>query len=126
MHRLDFCAGSAIRLTAAARSGSGPHRWDIDVFAKDDGASSPRMTFGSRIGGRDCQQQVSIPPQSVDCRVEVRSRHAVGDGWAADRCVVEEDTPSRLVLGCFANPSASPEGQGDVSLSFAFEPAGYA
>lgn len=117
MHRIDFPAGSTIRLTATALPDLAVHRWDLQVFDAV-GSAAPRLTFGSQIGGRDCQQQVSIPAQDADCRLEVRSRHAVGDDWADDRCSVVDDTPNRLLLG-FAGPSAPAPGKNDVSLSFA-------
>ena len=117
MHRLDVPAGSRIRLIATTREGTDLHRWDVRVMAVgDDGA--PRLAFGSQIGDRDRDQRIDIPPQDVDCRVDVCSRHAVRGGWEDDRCTVQDDTPDGLRIG-FCDPSMPGSQVDDVLLSFA-------
>lgn len=121
MHRLDLPAGSPVRLSATARIDSGPHRWAIQVFSDADaaGASAPRLSYGSQIGGADREQRIDIPAQDVDCRLEIHSRHEIVGGWADDRCAVNEDTPALLALG-FSDPGSPPSPEDDVRLSFDF------
>jgi hypothetical protein len=119
MHSLGIPAGRIIWMTATSPRDESLHRWDMRVVAV--GASEPaRLTYGSQIGGRDCDQRVCIPAQDVDCRLEVASRHPVLGGWADDTCRVREDTPSELLLG-FSGPLGGAEG--DVLLGFAIEAA---
>jgi len=122
MHRLGLPAGSTIRLTASARPDIGVHRWGVRVFAAEGLAASatPRLTYGSQIGGGDCEQRIDIPAQDTDCRLEAWSRHSIAEGWADDRCSVEDDTPSRLMIG-FSDPSRPKARKDDVLLSFTFE-----
>lgn len=124
MHSLDLPAGSRIRLTATARPGTDLHRWDVRLVAAGEleAGGSPRLAYGSRIGVRDLDQRIDIPPQDVGCRLEIRSRHAGCEGgWQDDRCTVQDDTPSELRIGFCdaARPGALPD---DVLLSFAFVP----
>jgi len=118
MHRLDLPAGSRIRLIATARVGTGLHQWDLRLLTVGDEGAVPRLTFGSRIGERDLDQRVDIPAQDVDCRVEIRSRHAGRDGWGDDRCTIQEDTPDELRIG-FCNAAKPGSRPDDVLLSFA-------
>lgn len=121
MRRLDFPAGSTIRLTATASSEVGVHRWDVRIFTADGPTANPapRLAYGSQIGGRDCEQRIDIPAQDADCRVEVSSgRHATA-GWQDDRCSIHEDTPSRLLMG-FSDPSSPESRNNEVLLSFDF------
>jgi len=123
MRRIDFPAGSAIRLTATARPDVGVHRWDVKVLAIGDPPDpTPRLSYGSEIGGRDCEQRIDIPAQAVACSLEVASRHAIPGGWRGDYGSVEDDTPDGLVIGfsdaprevrpttmcCSASPSKRP------------------
>lgn len=122
MHNLHLAAGSAIRLTATARSGVGVHRWSVEVYRAESGgtAGPSRLAYSSQIGGLDCDQRIAIPPQNEDCRLEVSAQHAAENGsWRDDRLTVLDDTPARLDLGLFdaARPSAHPD---DLLLSFAF------
>lgn len=110
-------AGASVRFTATARGDRGPHRWDIAVRPAAGGEA--RLTFGSRIGGRDLDQRVDIPAQDVDCRFEIQSRHETAQGWEDDRASAEEDTPDRLSIG-FCDPSRPGARPDDVLLSFAF------
>ena len=120
MHSLDVPAGSAIQLTATARSDRGVHRWDVQVF--ESGQVKPGLAYGSRIGGWDRHQRVDIPAQDHHCRLEVSSRSACGSGWEDDRTSVHERAGGLVTVG-FSGPSA-PFGNGDdVVLSFVFEPA---
>jgi hypothetical protein len=123
MHSLDLPAGSRIRLTATARPGTNLHCWDIRILAAGqlEAGGSPRLAYGSRIGGLDLDQRIDIPPQDVGCRLEIRSRHAGREGWEDDRCTVQDDTPNELRIGFCdaAKPGALPD---DVLLSFAFVP----
>jgi hypothetical protein len=124
MHSLDLPAGLQIRLTATARPGTDLHRWDVRLLAagKLEAGGSPRLAYGSRIGVRDLDQRIDIPPQDVGCRLEIRSRHTGHEGWQDDRCTVQEDTPNELRIGFCdaARLGALPD---DVLLSFAFAPA---
>lgn len=121
MHCLDLPAGSTLRLDATARPDVGDHRWDVRVLTADlaSAGSPPRLTYGSQIGGRDREQRIEIPAQDADCRLEVRSRHAADGGWQDDRSSVDEDTPSRLLIG-FSDPSSPTSHSEDVLLSFTF------
>lgn len=117
MHDLNLPAGASARFCATARPDRGEHRWDIRVF--DASNAAPRLTYGSRIGGRDVDQRVEIPPQAMDCRLEIRSSHETATGWDDDRATCLDDTPDRLLIGFCdpARPGALPD---DVLLSFAF------
>ena len=117
MTSLTVPAGAAVRLTATARPDRGLHRWDVEVLAGSD--SAPRLVFASQIGGRDIHQTIHIPPQDVDCRLEVQSRHETAGGWASDTPSTADDNPDRFDVGfCEAGrPGASFD---DVLLSFAF------
>jgi hypothetical protein len=118
MHSLTLPAGASARFTATARSDGGVHRWDVHVLSASDGAT--RLTFGSRIGGRDLTQRIEIPVQNVDCRLEVHSRHEDPAGWRDDQTACLDDTPDALQIGFCdpARPGALPD---DVLFSFAFE-----
>jgi len=118
MHRLDLPAGYRIRLIATARVGTGLHQWGMRLLTCWEDGSAPRLAFGSRIGERDLDQRIDIPPQEVDCRVEIRSRHAARDGWEDDRCTIQEDTPDELRIG-FCNAARPGSHPDDVLLSFA-------
>jgi len=124
MHCLDLPAGSTIRLDATARADVGVHRWDVRVLTADaaSAGSPPRLAYGSQIGGRDREQRIQIPAQDADCRLEVRSRRAMAGGWQDDRPTVDQDTPSRLLIG-FSDPASPTSHKNDVLLSFAFEAA---
>jgi len=51
----------AHRIRLIARAGTDLHCWDVRVVAVgDDGP--PRLAFGSRIGDRDRNQRIEIPP----------------------------------------------------------------
>jgi hypothetical protein len=118
MHSLDMPAGSTMRLTATARSDVAAHRWDIRVFAAGAGAEAPRLVYGSHIGDGDRQQRVDIPAQDMDCRLEVRARHATtGGDWGDDKLTVIDDASGRLDLG-FSDPSHAGAHDNDVVLSF--------
>ena len=116
MHSLDLPAHTPVRLTATARPGAGLHRWDVQLLAAE---GSARVAYGSRIGARDTDQRIDIPGQAVNCRLEVRSRHATRDGWADDCARTGDNTPNRLQVGFFdaAQPGAR---QDDILLCFAF------
>lgn len=118
MHRLDLPAGHRIRLIATARVGTGVHQWDLRLLTPGGEGSAPRLAFGSRIGEHDLDQRIDIPPQDVDCRVEIRSRHAARGGWEDDRCTIQEDTPDELRIG-FCNAARPGSHPDDVLLSFA-------
>jgi hypothetical protein len=117
MHRLDLPAGHRIRLSATARVGTGLHQWDLRLTSGEEG-SVTLLAFGSQIGEHDLDQRIDIPPQDVDCRVEIRSRHAARDGWKDDRCTIQEDTPDELRIG-FCNAARPGSRPDDVLLSFA-------
>lgn len=122
MHHIDWPAGSTVRLHATARQDVGVHRWDIRVL--DAGASghgaTARLAYGSQIGAGDCEQRVDIPAQDADCRLEVRGRHAVTNGWKDDRCSMGDDSPSCLQIG-FSDRALPYARKDDVLLSFTFE-----
>ena len=67
MHRLNFPAGSTIRLDAAARPDIGVHRWEVRMLAATapDTGSPPRQTYGSQIGERDCEQRLDIGSEMI-------------------------------------------------------------
>ena len=118
MHSLDMPAGSTMRLTATARSDVAAHRWEVRVFAADARAEAPRLVYGSRIGDGDRQQRIDIPVQDMDCRLEVRARHATTGGvWGDDKLTVIADEPGRLDLG-FSEASHPLAHDNDVMLSF--------
>jgi hypothetical protein len=118
MHSLDMPAGSTMRLTATARSEVAAHRWDVRVFATGAGAEAPRLVYGSHIGDGDRQQCIDIPAQDMDCRLELRARHATTSGdWADDKLTVIGQEPGRLELG-FSDASQAVAHENDVMLSF--------
>jgi hypothetical protein len=117
MHSLNLPAGASILLTATAQPRAGVHRWGVRVLTS--ATCTPRLTFGSDIGGRDCQQRVDIPAQTADCRLEIWARRATIAGWDNDRAVVTDDTPSHLQIG-FSDRGVSRTQEPDVLLSFAF------
>lgn len=117
MHSLNLPAGAAVLITATARPKIGVHRWGVRVITS--ATCAPRLTFGSDIGGRDCEQRVDIPAQSADCRLEIWARRATEEGWDNDRSVVTDDTPSRLQIG-FSDRGFANTQDHDVLLNFAF------
>lgn len=117
VHSLDLPAGSRVRLTATAQVGTGPRRWDVRLRTVGEDSSAPRLSFGSFIGERNLDQRIDIPPQDVDCRVEILSRHAAAGGWEDDSCTVQEDTPNEPQLAF--REAAGPGLQDDLLLSFA-------
>jgi hypothetical protein len=119
MNIIDMPAGSAIRLMVTARPDGGVHRWDVRMFAAPGGKadSATRLAYGSRIGGDDRQQQIDMPAQDTDCRLEVSCRHAASGGWDDDRCVADAETPGSFKLD-FCDPGAPGARQDDVSLNF--------
>jgi hypothetical protein len=118
MHSLDMPAGSTMRLTATARSEVAAHRWAVRVFAAGAGAEAPRLVYGSHIGDGDRQQRIDFPAQDMDCRLEVRARHATTGGeWADDKLTVLDEEPGRLALG-FSDASQAVAHDNDVVLSF--------
>lgn len=118
MHSVDLPAGARMRLTATACPGTGLHHWDVRILTATDEGAIPRLTYGSHIGERDLDQRIDIPPQDVDCRIEIWSRHAAPSGWEDDRCAIQDDTPEELRVGFWdaAKPGSKPD---DVILSFA-------
>jgi len=122
MHRVQLTAGSSIAFTATSRAGVALHRWDIEMYTVRDTTDGcePRFAYGSRVGGRDDNQRVDIPAQSEDFELQISSRHAVGEGWEDDACVVGEDSPALLTLG-FTDASLPSTHRDDVTLSFAFK-----
>lgn len=121
MHNMDLPAGTRVRLNATAGTAVARRRWDIRVLSAGAENGSARLVFGSEIGDHDRDQRVDIPPQDVDCQLEVRARHAAPGGWEDDRCTVQEDTPNELRLG-FCDPSRPGSLADDVLLSFAIAP----
>lgn len=121
MHSLNLPARAPSRLTASARPETGLHRWDLRVLTRAD--ATQRLTFGSRIGGRDCAQGLDIPAQDADCRLEVRVRHATAWGWEDDWSTVIDETPSLLTIA-YCDPRSSMPDKDDVLLSFAVGDAG--
>ncbi|MFC3069338.1 hypothetical protein [Phenylobacterium soli] len=120
MHHLNLPAGASARFSATARPESGHHRWDVRVF--DASNAAPRLAYGSHIGGRDLDQRVEIPPQAMDCRLEIRSSHETATGWSDDRATCLDDTPDRLLIG-FCDPARPGAQRDDVLLGFAFSKA---
>src|SRR6185312_176843 len=121
MRTIDMPAGSALGLTVTARPGAGVHRWSVGVFAAmaTDADPTPRLLYGSRIGGDDRHQRIDIPAQDADCRLEVTSRHATGGGWDDDRCIVDAETPGAVRLG-YCDPNEPTAPQDDILLNFVF------
>lgn len=117
MQTLNVPAGFTVRLVATGRPDRDLHRWNVEVTPAAGGAT--RQRFGSWIGGRDVHQSVDIPPQEVDCRLEIQSRHLSPDGWSADLAAAEP-TPNGLRVG-FHDPSCPGARPDDVLLSFALE-----
>lgn len=124
MHHLTLPARSTMRFTATARRLAGLHKWSMQVFDAGDvsNGSLARLTYGSQIGERDCDQRIDVPAQDRECRVEVSCRHAVDQAWEDDVGSVEQDTPTLLVIG-FCDPASSTAQADDVVLSFAFPQA---
>jgi hypothetical protein len=117
VHRLDLPARTSARFTATAQPSERVHRWEVRVLGARSGET--RLTFASKIGGRDLRQAVDIPGQDVDCRVEVSSRHETAGGWIEDRPSISDDDPSRLSIGF--SDQADPVGQlAEVLISFVF------
>ena len=123
MHQLTLPAGSTMRFTATARPLAGLHKWSMLVFDADEAADQiARLTYGSQIGDRDCDQRIDVPAQDRECRVEVSCRHAVAQAWEDDVASVDQDTPALLVIG-FSDPASSAAQADDVLLSVAFPQA---
>ena len=117
MRRLDVPAGSVVRLTATARADGGQHRWEIRLFGAGDPAdATPRLSYGSRIGGDDRMQRIEVPAQARESWLEVDCLHASGDGWDDDRPFLDDSAPGVVVLG-FSRPEGMAH---DVLLSFEF------
>jgi hypothetical protein len=121
MNQIHLPAGSMIRLTATARSQLKTHRWTMSLFAAGETQANapPRLSYGSHIGERDCEQRIDVPVQDNDCRIEVTCDRAISGGWQDRQGSVEDDTPDLLVIG-FADPAASGPRADDIVLSFAF------
>lgn len=119
MHRIEFPAGSAVRLTATARPDVGVHRWDVRVLTVGD-PSTPTLAYGSEIGGRDCEQHIDIPAHHTARQLEIGSRHAAPGGWQNDYGSVEDDTPDGLLIG-FSDAPARGARKDDVLLRFTFK-----
>lgn len=117
MHSLDLPAGMPIRLTATARPNAAVHRWEVRVVTTTSAAT--RLAFGSEIGGDDRHQDIDIPAQAVDCRLEIWARHVTGAGWCDDQLTISDDTPSQLHIG-FRDADSSTAQEDDGALSFAF------
>jgi hypothetical protein len=119
MNIIDMPAGSTIRLMATARPHAGVHRWDVRLFPTPGGKadSAARPAYGSRIGGDDRQQQIDMPAQDTDCRLEISCQHRARGGWEDDCCVAEPETPGSFRLD-FCDPGAPGACQDDVSLTF--------
>ncbi|MGA0599380.1 hypothetical protein ACO2Q3_01600 [Caulobacter sp. KR2-114] len=123
MHSLNFPAGASIRLTVSARPDRALHRWSVRLFTADDDAGAlPRVSYGSQIGGRDCEQRIDVPFQDKDCRIEVTCGHAKAGGWQDDQARIEDDTPN-LVAIAFSDGGSPASRKDDVLLSFAFAAA---
>lgn len=120
MHNLNMAAGSTISLAVTARVDAGLHRWSVHLRPVGAAASAlPRLTYGSRVGNRDCEQRIEIPAQDVECWLEVWGKHAAAGGaWGDDRLTVIDDMPNRLEIG-FSNPLRSDALPNEVVLSFA-------
>lgn len=124
MYSLELSAGSSIQLTATALVDAGIHRWNIQVFtlADPETAASPRLAYGSEIGGGDIHQRVNIPWQDANCRLDVSSRHAAGGEWRESAQVMEEISPGQFTLG-FSRAAKGNGAPNDVTLTFAITPA---
>jgi hypothetical protein len=117
MQRLDVPAGSMIRLTATARADGGLHRWEIRLFGAGDPAdATPRLSYGSKIGGDDRMQRIEVPAQAGEGWLEADCRHAAGDGWDDDRPFLDDSAPGVVAVG-FSRPESAAH---EVLLSFAF------
>jgi hypothetical protein len=123
MYSLNVPAGCPVQLTATAGVAVDTHRWVARVFAGDDQALglTPRLSYGSRIGGLDREQHVEIPAQDVDCTLEVGASHRNGNRWDEDQSFVSSDTPSLLTLEFGAGRSSAAH-EDDIRLSFQFTP----
>jgi hypothetical protein len=100
-----------------ARANAGFHRWDVQLVGTND--ATPRLAFGSRIGGLDCEQHVDIPAQPVDCRLEISASHAAGSGWEDDRGTISDDTAGFLQI-TFSDARASQAQSDYIQLRFVF------
>jgi hypothetical protein len=114
-------AGSQIQLAATAGSSKQVRRWDVRMFAADAPTPSltPRLAYGSQIGGADSDQRIEIPPQDVDCWLKVDASRRFDGVWEADQSQVTCDTPTLLELsfGVAASPTGDDE---SIALSFHF------
>ena len=121
MNHIDLPAGTVIRLTATARPRLALHHWDMRIFAADDMRpdARARLSYGSQIGGRDCDQRINVPIQDQDCRIEVTCGRLQASGLQDQQGSEEDDTPDHLVIG-FADAPASESSADDVVLSFDF------
>ena len=119
MYRLAVPAGSKIRLSATTGRATQVRRWDVRMFPAGAPApsSTPRLSYGSRIGASDGEQRVEIPPQEIDCRLEAETSRRVGGVWEVDQPQVTCDTPSLLELGFGAAIAGE---AGAIQLSFHF------
>ena len=117
MPRLEVPAGSLIRLAATTRADGGVHRWQVRFFrAGDPAGGTPRLSYGSKIGGDDRSQRLEIPAQEWEGWLDVSCHHAAGDGWDGDRSFVDDGVPGAVAIGF-----SQPDGHADeVLLSFAF------
>jgi hypothetical protein len=123
MYCLNLPAGASIRLSASARPNLGLHRWSAQLFAAGDASGAlPRVSYGSQIGGQDCEQRIDVPLQDRDCRLEIRCSHAAGFDWQDNRISIEDDTPNLVSLG-YSNPGSTASRKDDVTLSFTFAAA---
>jgi hypothetical protein len=119
MFSLDIPAGSRIHLTAAARANCiMVHRWHVRLRLADyqTAALAPPLGYGSRIGGSHREQQIDIPAQTADYRLDVSASHQNGSAWEEDYLATWRKTPVLLLLA-FGSPSSAPC-QPDVLLSF--------
>ena len=125
MYSLNLPAGCAVRLSATAKAAAPIHRWDVRVTTADVRArgSTPRLSYGSQIGGADREQHVDIPAQDVACRLDVGASCWSGVGWDEDSSVVSNDTPTLLELGFGGAESSPSRRQRDIQLSFQFKAA---
>lgn len=121
MHRIDVPAGSQIRLFATSGAHTQVRRWDVRMFAADAPTPSltPRLAYGSEIGGADGDQRIEIPPQDVDCWLQVDASRQFDGVWEADQSQVTCDTPALLELGFGVSPSSVGDDD-SIMLSFHF------
>ena len=121
MYRLNVPAGSQIRLSAASDGDTQVRRWDVRMFAVDAStpALTPRLAYGSQIGGADGEQRIEIPPQDIDCWLQVDASRRFDGVWEEDQSQVTCDTPTLLEVGFGASVSTA-RGDGSIVLSFQF------